>query len=82
MEFFWCPVLDMRIRRGNRSDFSYMLLVKNKTFQVEIWKVVWTVRKYRVWMTLKLRKGDFGELKSKKNFPGEHAPVPPRCPYL
>ena len=27
-------------------------------------------------MTQKLRKGDFGELKSKKRFPGEHAPVP------
>ena len=27
-------------------------------------------------MTQKLRKGDFGELKSEKRFPGEHAPVP------
>ena len=27
-------------------------------------------------MTQKLRKGDFGELKSKKRSPGEHAPVP------
>ena len=29
-------------------------------------------------MTQKLRKGDFGELKSKKRSPGEHAPVPLR----
>ena len=62
---------------GNRSDFSYIFLVKNKTFQVEIWKVVWTVSKYLVWMTQKFRKGDFGELKSKKRSPGEHAPAPP-----
>ena len=76
----------MRIRRGSipfstflRKSvrfFIYIFLLKIKTFQVEIWKIVWTVNKYLVWTTQKFRKGDFGELKSKKRSPGEHAPVP------
>ena len=32
--------------------------------------MVWTVSKYPVWMTQKLRKGDFRELKSQKKIPG------------
>ena len=53
----------------NKYIFSKKLL----TFKVDIWKMVWTVSKYPVWMTQKPRKGDFGELKSQK-FPGGACP--------
>ena len=49
---------------------------KQKTSQLEIWKVVWTVSKYPLWMTQKPRKGDFGGLTS-KNFSREHTPGQP-----
>ena len=39
--------------------------------------MVWIVSKYLVWMTHKLRKGDFGESKP-ENSPAEHAP---RLPF-
>ena len=38
----------------------------SKTVQVEIWKMVWTVRIFPVWTTQKARKRDLGELKCTK----------------
>ena len=32
---------------------KYIFDLKKKAFQVEIWKMVWTVSKYPVWMTHK-----------------------------
>ena len=52
---------------------KYIFSKKPLTFKVDIWKMVWTVSKYPVWMTQKPRKGDFGELKSQK-FPGGACP--------
>ena len=51
---------------------------KKKTFQVEIWEMVWTnasskengTGQYPVWMTQKPRKWDFRELKSHKFLEG------------
>ena len=45
---------------------NIFLVKKLYTFQVKIWKMVWTVSKYPVWMSPKSWKRDFGELKSKK----------------
>ena len=75
----------------SQSDFSqqiYFLLTVN--FPDETLKMVWTfsanlqalseengTSQYSAWRTQKPRKGDFRELNSKKNFPGEQAPGPP-----
>ena len=63
---------------------------KKKTFQVEIWEMVWTnasskengTGQYPVWMTQKPRKWDFRELKSHKFLEGAMPLDPPRSLHL
>ena len=62
------------LRKSVRFFIINIFLVKKLwIFQVEIWKMIWTVRKYPVWMTQRPRKGDFAELKYTK-FPEDPCP--------
>ena len=58
------------LRKSVRFFIHKYILIKIKLFKVKSGQ-------YPVWMTQKPRKGDFGELKSKKFPKGEHAPDPP-----
>ena len=65
------PAVPTVLQKSFRFFIMNIFLAKtfkkiSKTVQVEIWKMVWTVRIYPVWTTQKPRKRDFGELKSKK----------------
>ena len=65
------------LRKSVRFFIHKYILIKIKLSKVKSGQ-------YPVWMTQKPRKGDFGELKSKKFPKGEHAPdpLPPFPPPL